>query len=99
MVRKRSKALDTIGNHNTKVESVLEEGATALSEKNIVFVLRVSNTCRTSYMFLRCIAAIRHLLTTTTSAAEQLIHAFITSRLDFCNSLLAGLPQNTLHRI
>ena len=57
----------------------------------------VSNTCRTSYMFLRRIAAIRHLL--TTSAAEQLIHAFITSRLDFCNSLLAGLPQNTLHRL
>ncbi|XP_071798756.1 uncharacterized protein [Asterias amurensis] len=55
------------------------------------------NTCRTSYMFLRRIAAIRHLL--TTSAAEQLIHAFITSRLDFCNSLLAGLPKNTLHRL
>ena len=48
----------------------------------------VSNTCQVSYMHIRRIAAIRRLL--TTNAAEQLIHAFITTRLDFCNSLLAG---------
>ena len=48
-------------------------------------------------MHLRRIAAIRRML--TTQAAEQLIHAFITSRLDFCNSLLYGLPQNTLNRL
>ena len=45
-------------------------------------------------MHPRRIADIRQLLSVT--AAEQLIYAFITSRSDFCNSLLTGLPQSTL---
>ena len=57
----------------------------------------VLSVCQTSYMHLRRIAKIRRLL--STKAAEQLIHAFITSRLDFCNSLLVGLPQSTLRRL
>ena len=36
---------------------------------------------------------IRHLLSDRT--AEQLVHAFVTSRLDNCNALFLGIPQNT----
>ena len=57
----------------------------------------VSRVCQSSYIHLRRIAKIRRLL--SMKAAEQLIHAFITSRLDFSNSLLAGLPQSTLQRL
>ena len=57
----------------------------------------VCRVCQISYMHLRRIAKIRHLL--SKQAAEQLIHAFITSRLDFCNNLLTGLPQSTLNRL
>ena len=48
----------------------------------------IRKVCQVSYMHLRNIASIRPAL--TDKAAECLIHAFITSRLDCCNSLLAG---------
>ena len=33
------------------------------------------------------------------SAAEQIIHAFVTSRLDNGNALFYGLPQNQISRL
>ena len=49
----------------------------------------ISNICRSSFAQLRKIATIRKFLTEDSIA--QLIHAFVTSRLDYCNSVLAGL--------
>ena len=57
----------------------------------------ITSVCQSSYAHLRRIAAIRASLSFHT--AEQLIHAFISSRLDFCNSLLTGLPQQSLNRL
>ena len=40
---------------------------------------------------------LRHIRTNfTKSSFESVIHAFITSRLDYCNSLYSGLPSSTL---
>uniref|UniRef100_A0A3P9JH97 Uncharacterized protein n=1 Tax=Oryzias latipes TaxID=8090 RepID=A0A3P9JH97_ORYLA len=33
------------------------------------------------------------------SDAEKLIHAFVTSRLDYCNSLLAACPKSSLRSL
>ena len=32
-------------------------------------------------------------------AAEKLIHVFVGSRLDYCNSLLVGIPETSLSKL
>ena len=46
---------------------------------------------------MRGIGRIRNLL--TFDATAQLIHALITSRLDFCNSILYNLPNKQIERL
>ena len=54
----------------------------------------VNMICKTGYYYLRNIKRIRKYL--SKDSAEKLIHAFVTSRLDNCNSLLYGLPACTI---
>ena len=46
---------------------------------------QISSVCKSAYFHLRNIARIRKYL--TESAARSLVHAFVTSRIDYCNSL------------
>ena len=50
-----------------------------------------------AFYHLRNISHIRKYISFHT--AEILMHAFVTSRLDFCNSLLYGIPQNVPKRL
>ena len=54
----------------------------------------IKQTSRTAFFHLRNITKIRHILSQTD--AEKLIHAFVTSRLDYCNSLLSGCPNKSI---
>jgi hypothetical protein len=49
----------------------------------------VQRICRSSFYQLRQLRSVRPSLSETSCSA--LVHAFITSRLDYCNSLLAGI--------
>jgi len=60
-------------------------------------VPHVNSICKTSFYHLRSIARIRKFISVNT--AETLIHAFMTSRLDNCNSLLYGLPKTLLDKL
>ena len=61
---------------------------------------RVNNTCSNAFYYLYNIRRIRKYLSEWST--ETLIHAFVSSRVDYCNSLLYGLPTyqlNTLQRV
>lgn len=58
---------------------------------------QIKHICRSTLFHIRNIRAIRDLL--PSAAAAQLIHSLISSRLDYCNSLLYGLPDYRIKRL
>ena len=59
--------------------------------------VQINNICKTAFYHLRNIAKIRKFL--THRQCEILIHAFISSKLDYCNVLLSGLQQSRIDRL
>ena len=58
---------------------------------------QVSAICKSAVFHIRNISQIRKFL--SVSSAKALVHAFITCRLDNCNSLLYGLSKHLVHRL
>ena len=59
--------------------------------------LHVNSICRLCYMQLRQIAHIRKYL--TVDATKSIVNALVTSRLDYCNALLYGMPKSALNKL
>ena len=57
----------------------------------------VNNTCSNAFCYLYNIRKIRKFL--LRRSTETLIHAFVSSRVDYCNSLLYGLPAYQLNKL
>ena len=57
----------------------------------------IQTLCKSAMTAIRCISKIRNFL--SNQAALTLVHSFVTSRIDSCNSLLFGLPSIEIHRV
>uniref|UniRef100_A0A669BHY4 Reverse transcriptase domain-containing protein n=1 Tax=Oreochromis niloticus TaxID=8128 RepID=A0A669BHY4_ORENI len=61
------------------------------------FDKQISSVVKGSFYHLRILAKVKSYL--CRNDLERVVHAFITSRLDYCNSLYAGLDRSCLHRL
>ena len=85
-----------IGNSSIEPASEARDLGILIDEK-LQLSKHVTNTCRAATQAIWKISQIRKYL--TSSQTERLVHAFITSRLDNCNSLLYGLPQFQISKL
>lgn len=82
-------SVDLNGTSIALASSVRNLGVTL--DQSLSFQQHVANICRMCYFEIRRISSIRHVL--TEDATKTLLCAFVLSRLDYCNSLLAGSPK------
>ena len=61
-------------------------------DNNMTMEAHVNNICKSSYFYIRLLGKLRKFLDKETGA--MLTHAFVTSRLDYCNSLLYGISSS-----
>ena len=72
-------------------------GVLVLSLISTCLFMHVSNICRSSFYHLSNLSRIRKHL--TKESAAVVVHAFVTSKLDYCNALLYGLLKYQLQRL
>ena len=63
-------------------------------DSDLAFDAHIKKMSRVAFYHLRNISKIRKML--SLHNAEMLVHAFVTSRLDYCNVLLSGCANSTL---
>ncbi len=79
--------------HNLQLEGCTVTSSTVKNlgvtlDSNISFENHISHVTKTAFFHFRNIAKLRNML--SVSDAEKLVHAFMTSGLDYCNALLGG---------
>ena len=85
-----------IGNHDITPSSSAKSLGVVL-DSHVSMEAHISTICKSSYLQLQNISKLRKYL--DRDSLECLVHAFITSKLDYCNSLLYGLPASQLNRL
>ena len=93
---KREMLLKNLG----KLENWVKPEVTSLGvilDSDLSFKSHINKVTKVSFFHLRNIAKVRPFL--KPKDAEKLIHAFVSSRLDYCNALFTGLPRITTGRL
>ena len=57
----------------------------------------VLSVCKSSFIHIRNLSRIKKFV--DSSSLECLVHAFITTKLDYCNSLLCGAPSTLINKL
>ena len=66
-------------------------------DSHLLLNRHVNNICRTSSIAIRNISKIRKYIGQSETA--RLVHAYVTSKLDHCNSALYGLPDHQVSKL
>ena len=104
----RSKPLEALAEAAESIKSISVAGSPIKLQSSIKnlgvhldsrmsFDKQVSETCKASYFHIRALRHIRSSL--TTEACKTVAAAIVGSRLDYCNSLLAGTSVSNLARL
>uniref|UniRef100_A0A1A8K0K3 Reverse transcriptase domain-containing protein n=1 Tax=Nothobranchius kuhntae TaxID=321403 RepID=A0A1A8K0K3_NOTKU len=63
-------------------------------DSELTFIPHIKNITKIGFYHLKNIARVRPILSRANT--ETLVHAFVTSRIDYCNALLSGLPKKSI---
>ena len=86
----------TVG--NTEVTSgTAVKNLGAWLDSTLGMLTHISKTCSAAFYYLHNISRIRKFL--SLEDTKTLVHAFVTSRVDYCNSLLYGTPASHLNKV
>jgi len=69
----------------------------AMFDQSLTMDEFVKHICKAAYFHLHNISSIRNCL--SKESAITLVHAFISSRLDYCNALLVGITETSLAKL
>ena len=99
----RSNNLEKTSIHSVKVGTadVLQKQSVrnlgVMFDSHMDMEAQVNSICKSCYYHLRNIRGIRKYL--SQKATESIVHALISSRLDYCNSLLYGISSRLMKRL
>ena len=88
-------AVNIAGSEIKTSENARDLGVTL--DQCLTMSTHVSNLCKSASFALKRIGNIRQYL--DQPSTETLVHAFVSSKLDYCNSLLYGLPDKEISKI
>ena len=95
-VRKRPNISFFVGDSEVfSVDKVTNLGV--VLDKTLSMSCFIDKKCSTCWYYLKSIGKIRKFL--TIDATKYLVQALVTSRIDYCNSILSGVSRANLHKL